>query len=358
MKKRQKALVILSPGFAANEADTTCLPTQQQLVNALNEDFPGVCIIILAFQYPYSGKTYQWNNATVIPFNGKNKGKLFRLFVWLRAWKQLSTLQKKYSLIGLFSFWYGECALVGTLFGKRKGIPHFTWLLGQDARKGNKYVNFLHPKGSELVALSDFLVKEFEKNYGVRPNHIISAGIESRLFDKGTVERDIDILGTGSLIPLKRYDLLIEAVKALHTNIPGIRAVICGKGEEENKLAEMIERCGMQSSISLAGEMSYGEVLRLMQRSKIFLHTSSYEGLGMVCLEALYAGAQVISFCKPIDNAIPHWHIVNDLDEMIHLARTLLQPGEIDHRPVLPYTMPGTANAVMQLFDHKEAAIS
>jgi glycosyltransferase involved in cell wall biosynthesis len=358
MKSSQKTFIILSPGFAANEADSTCLPAQQQLVNAIKEGFPSVRIIILAFQYPFAGKTYQWNNVTVVPFNGKNKGKLSRLFVWMLAWKQLAGLKKKYSLVGLFSFWYGECALIGTLFGKRNGIPHFTWLLGQDAREGNKYARFLHPKGNALVALSDFLAKEFEKNYGIQPAHIIPAGIDTRHFDKRTVERDIDILGVGSLIPLKRYDWFVEVVKVLHTTTPGIRAMICGKGEEEKKLAGMIELSGMQESITLAGEIAYPEVLRLMQRSKIFLHTSSYEGFGLVCLEALYAGAQVISFCKPVTIDIPHWHIVSDLDAMIRLSHTLLQSGKIDHSPVLPYTMAETASAVMQLFDHNETAIS
>jgi hypothetical protein len=33
-------LVILSPGFAANEADTTCLTSQQNLVKSLNKIYP------------------------------------------------------------------------------------------------------------------------------------------------------------------------------------------------------------------------------------------------------------------------------------------------------------------------------
>jgi len=32
MNKVEKTLVILTPGFAENEADTTCLPMQQTLV--------------------------------------------------------------------------------------------------------------------------------------------------------------------------------------------------------------------------------------------------------------------------------------------------------------------------------------
>jgi hypothetical protein len=51
MKKSQEILVILTPGFAADEGDSTCLPAQQQLVISWQEQFPGIPLIILAFQY-------------------------------------------------------------------------------------------------------------------------------------------------------------------------------------------------------------------------------------------------------------------------------------------------------------------
>ena len=40
MKHDQKTLIILSPGFAKDEADTTCLPAQQVFIKALNKNFP------------------------------------------------------------------------------------------------------------------------------------------------------------------------------------------------------------------------------------------------------------------------------------------------------------------------------
>ena len=124
--------------------------------------------------------------AEVIPFNGRNKGKLYRLLLWMRVWKQLNVLKKQHELIGLFSFWYGECALIGKLFGKRNRIKHVTWLLGQDAREGNKYVKLLHPHPDELVALSDFTAKEFERNYAVQPAYIITNGIDPHFPGTGT----------------------------------------------------------------------------------------------------------------------------------------------------------------------------
>jgi hypothetical protein len=88
-------------------------------------------------------------------------------------------------------------------------------------------------------------------------------------------------------------------------------------------------------NISLTGEMDHSTVLALMQRSKLMLHTSSYEGFSGACLEALYAGAHVISFFSPQDAWIRHWHIAVNKEEMIELALEILQSGNI--RPFTPF---------------------
>jgi hypothetical protein len=36
------------------------------------------------------------------------------------------------------------------------------------------------------------------------------------------------------------------------------------------------------------------------------------KGFGYVNLEALYAGASVVSFVRPMDEPIPNWHIANN----------------------------------------------
>lgn len=350
MNLQEKALLILTPGFAANEADTTCLPAQQQLVLAINKNFPTLKVIILAFQYPFLNESYQWHGNQVIALGGCNRKRLHRLLLWIRTWRKLNMLKKQYKVSGIAGFWYGECALVGKLFAKRNQLRFFTWLLGQDARDKNKYAKWLHPLPGELVAISDFTAKEFEKNYGTRPEHIIPNAVTPSIFSEYTGPRNIDIIGVGSLIPLKQYDLFVEVVTMLKKQNPLIRAVICGKGEEKEKLEWLIEQNGVQDNITLAGELPYKEVLQLMQRSKILLHPSSYEGFSGVCLEALYAGAHVISFANPKNEWIRHWHIVSDINEMRAVAEELLNDKGTLYRPVLAYDMNDSAAAFMQLF--------
>jgi glycosyltransferase involved in cell wall biosynthesis len=125
---------------------------------------------------------------------------------------------------------------------------------------------------------------------------------------------------------------------------------LCGKGDEEKKLRLLIEKFNLQNKITLTGELSHSEVLKIMQRTKIFLHTSSYEGFSGACLEALYAGAHVISFCQPMKQKIAHWHIVKDESEMVTKTMELLNDPSTDLTPVLPFTMDNSAREMMNLF--------
>src|SRR5450631_178116 len=222
MQHGKKTLVILSPGFPIDEADTTCLPSQQIFIRALNKNFPSLKIIILSFRYPFSTLAYQWYGNLVIPFNGEKKS----FIGWIGLWRILDELKKENNLIGLFSFWCGECGFIGKYFGKRNNLKHFTWIMGQDAKKGNRYIKLIRPQSHELIAMSDFLSQEFYRNYGVQPTHIIPNGIDSSLFPEQSVERDITILGAGSLIPLKQYDVFINALKKIAEKIPAAKAML------------------------------------------------------------------------------------------------------------------------------------
>ena len=351
---KPEALVILTPGFPADEADTTCLPPQQIFVKALKQTYPGVHLIILTFHYPFRADNYNWHDTEVISFNGKDRGKGFRLNTWIKVWKKLSALHKEYQLLGILSFWLGECALVGQRFAKRHGLKHHIWLLGQDAKAGNRYFKRSKPNSNNLIALSDFVADSFANSYGIRPRHTIPVGIDVGLFDHPSAERDIDILGAGSLIPLKQYHLLIETVRLAKLYFPKLRVAICGKGPEEEKLKQLIWQYKLENNISLLGEIPHNDVIKLMQRSRIFLHPSEYEGFGAVITEALYAGTHVVSFCRPMNGDIKHHYVVNDMNELQKQVIELLKQKVIDHDPVLLYSADQIARQMMELYRTKE----
>ncbi len=358
MTNKPDTLIILTPGFPGDETDSTCIPPQQIFVRVLKENYPQLNIIVLTLHYPFFSARYQWNGVEVISFGGERKGRLYRKIIGVRVWAELKKINKEYHIIGLLSFWLGKCAFIGSWFAEKYHLRHYCWILGQDAKAGNKYVKRISPKGKSLIALSDFIATEFHKNYGILPQHIIPVGIDTSLFAEVIPEKDIDIIGAGSFIRLKQYDIFIEVIKLLKEDFPDIKTCICGDGPEMMHLRTMIDLMDLDDNIKLLGRQSHAQVLTLMQKSTVFLHTSNYEGFGAVCLEALYAGARVVSFVKPMDADIENWHIVENKEDMVRVIRAILQNRDLKHRLVFPYSIHDNAKAAMKLFDYNPVAIS
>ena len=277
---------------------------------------------------------------------------IWRRLRWIRIWRQLVHLKRKHRITGILSFWLGQCALIANYFGRVCGLKQFTWILGQDARKGNRYIKWIRPHAHSLIAMSDSLANQLFEQYAIRPAHTIPNGIDTTLFPPSPNNRDIDMIGVGSLIPLKQYESFIEVARELKKETPFLKVYLCGKGAERSKLSSLIQQYGLEDTITITGERTHAEVLQLMQRSKLMLHPSSYEGFSGACLEALYAGAHVVSFQQPMDGWIRHWHIAEDLNDMKEITKRLLLTEGLPHNPVLPYPMPDTAKAIMKLYSH------
>ncbi|MEO7213466.1 glycosyltransferase [Mucilaginibacter sp.] len=349
-----ETLIILTPGFPADEADTTCIPPQQVFVKALKDNYPKLRIIILSFQYPFQEKEYLWHGIKVIAFGGQGKGGANRMVTWFKVWQCLRAIKERHKPIGILSFWLGEVAFVGSLFAKWNKLKHYSWLLGQDAKAGNKYARRIKPQSPGLIAISDFIVTQYQQNYGIKPGQVIPVGVSPQPFKNVGDARDIGLLAAGSLIPLKRYHLFVELVKELKKDHPNIRAVLCGAGPEMERLRALVAELELQDNLTIKGELPHQQVLDLMQHAKVFVHPSEYEGFSTVCLEALDAGAGVVSFIKAMNADIPNWHIANTPEEMHRIVGELLNDDTRKYQPAVPYSVNESAKTMMALFNYSE----
>lgn len=346
-----KKLFIFSPAFP-DEKDPGWLPPVQVFIRAMNRNFPEIKLIIFAFQYPYNTNEYTWKDNIVIPFNGMHKNRVRRLAMWFRILSTCYSKKRNREVIGVLSLWCGECAFVAKYCAKLFALKHFCWILGQDARDFNKYVKLIKPRPAMLVALSDFLKEEFNRSHKVKPAHVITNGIDTGMFEAMPVTKDIDVTGAGSLTTLKQYNIFIEIIAEARKHFPSIKAMLCGDGEEAAKIRNMVSERELSGNLELTGLLTQQRVLAMMQRSKIFLHPSSYEGFGTVCIEALYAGAHVISFCKPMHHNIKNWHIVSTKKEMLEKLIQLLSDQTLVFEPVMAYSIDNSARQMMELFGY------
>ncbi len=289
-------IVFFVPGFPQNEEDTTCIPALQLYVKYFHSINSCLNILVISFHYPFIRNEYFWNEINIYSAGGKNRGKISRLITWIRVIKYFIKIKYKFNIVGIHSFWLNECAFIGQLLSRIFHIPHVATIMGQDAKRSNKYLRFLYFPGITITSVSKFAADIFEKSINWKTANIIPFGIDNNNSYSSNDNRNFDIIGVGSLIPLKNYNLFVEIIGELVKDFPTLKAVLIGDGELKHITEKNIFEKGLSKNIQLIGEIPRSRVLDYMMQSKIFLHTSSYESQGLVFLEALYCGLYVVSF--------------------------------------------------------------
>ncbi|HMH52710.1 MAG TPA: glycosyltransferase [Candidatus Acidoferrum sp.] len=100
------------------------------------------------------------------------------------------------------------------------------------------------------------------------------------------------VAALGRLVPVKGFDLLVEAMPALLAAVPAAHAVIIGDGPEEAALAARAERLGVLSRVRLHGPSS--DVAALLAAADVLAAPSRNEGMGRALVEAMALGVPVV----------------------------------------------------------------
>jgi glycosyltransferase involved in cell wall biosynthesis len=298
--KRRTSIVILVPGFPGSEAETDCLPPVQNFVKAIARRNPDVEINVVSLQYPFSAGTYTWNGAIVHAMAGRNKRFPLRFRSWLQAAWCVRHLMKSRDVVALHSFWLAECTYVAAQVARMTGTKHIATICGQDALSENPYLKHLRFDEMTITAKSQTAAEAFRKSTGRDVDHVIPTGLdlEALAVSVETAERSIDLLGVGSLTPIKDFRSFLKIVNAVKQHYPSLRCAIIGEGPERFSLEREIKEEKLQDNVRLTGHLRRDEVLQNMRRARILLHTSRYEGQGYVFLEALASGMRVV--CRDV----------------------------------------------------------
>ena len=95
-------------------------------------------------------------------------------------------------------------------------------------------------------------------------------------------------------MPVKRFELLIDAAIRLKASHPDLRLVIAGEGYERPALEEQIRRGGAEEWISLPGFVDDKELVDLYRSSWLVASSSLREGWGMTVTEAGACGTPAV----------------------------------------------------------------
>ncbi len=350
-KKPEGTIVFLVPGFPENGQDTSCIPALQNYVLCFSRTHPELRTIVIAFQYPFSRGWYSMGNISVYSCGGQNKRGIFRLMVWIRAAVVLTRIRAGAKISVIQSFWLSETALVGQYMSGILGVTHLAAIMGQDALESNPYLGRLNFSKMIVTCGSETAARHFFKSTGQRPDYIIPIGLDRDMpeFLGNHPARDIDLIGAGSLIPIKNYRLFIEIIAELRMEFPNIQCVVIGDGAERDQLEKMIAGLNLDKQIRLTGHLTRAEVISLLRRSRVFLHPSEYEAQGYVFLEALFAGLHIVKHDTGYPESGEKIHICKNKHEFVKEISGLLRAMP-DYNPVLLKTINETVDDYHKIY--------
>lgn len=307
------------------------VPFIQQFIEGFATHHSDVSLTIYSLYIP-KGKPYNWKTINVIPLNGE-KGSLFsKLYLIVKSTIIISNHIRKSHADGILSFWYNETALIAKIVSFINSKKHYTWLQGQDVKNANFYMKYLRPKPNSIIALSSHQNNILYNELGFKAKVVNPIAVNPSFFPSlNTKQREIDILGAGSFIPLKNYHLFLGAVLDIIQHQHSIKVVLIGNGPLHDQFKDFIKENNLENNIKLTGLLPHKDTLAYMNNAKIFLHTSNFEGGGMVLYEALYSGCQLISTIPIEDNTTPNFHHCSSKKEIVDtLKKLLLTPKSIE----------------------------
>ena len=225
--------------------------------------------------------------------------------LWMTSRTIQEALKSRKSGVGSFSFAFGITAfphgllarLAGTIAGKKTGI----WWIGTDLGR-----QLCHP-------LVGFIYKAFLRNCDLT----LTMGSVSRckLIGAGWPEyRTFAILNAHNLdrfypdfgpkcwdiINVGRHDrnhkrlhILLQAISLVRHSIPNVSCVLVGDGPDRRRLKSLCKNLKINENVEFLGRRA--DVPNLLNRSRVFVMCSGWEGLPASMIEAFCCGIPVVT---------------------------------------------------------------
>jgi glycosyltransferase involved in cell wall biosynthesis len=154
------------------------------------------------------------------------------------------------------------------------------------------------PKLSHVSVLTDDTAEWLRREIGVHRIGVIPNPLRFPIPTGEPVVPPFDgsgslLLAVGRLLPVKGFDLLIDAFAVLAQQHPDWKLVILGEGPERSALEEQVRAHGLAERVEMPGMV--GNVGDWYATADLLVMTSRAEGLPMVLIEALASGCPAVA---------------------------------------------------------------
>jgi len=163
-------------------------------------------------------------------------------------------------------------------------------------------------RGTEVVTLADPSRDELlAAGFPADRIHVVPPGVNPVFSPGGTRSPSPLVVAIGRLVPVKRFDLLFDAVAEARGSVANLELVVVGEGYERAELEAQRHRMGADEWIHLPGRVHLAELIDLYRRAWVVASASLAEGWGMSLTEAAACGTPAVATA-----VTGHRHAIHD----------------------------------------------
>ncbi len=358
------------PGFGADEEDW-CIPVFTNLVRsvALRAE-----VVVYPLHYPFRRGSYRAFGADIHGLSERKRRGFGRLMQWRELELHLKRLHRKAPFDLIHGFWATETGYLASGIARRLGIPSVVSLAGGEmariegmtygAQKSpihRRLVDLSLTRATAVTAGSGWLAGLAPERIGEKLT-VLPFGVDTEMFAPAPPRSGTQLLAAASMIPLKDYPTLFQAITTVRRTIPGVELEVAGAGPEMERLRRSVYELGLEEIIRFAGLLPYEEMPDACRRASLFIHASRYEAQGMVTLEALATGLPVVSTRVGVAADLPDHlvyttspgnagemaaAIIRSLSTPVHAHRTATEGVDLIRRT---YSLPAVTDKLLTLY--------
>lgn len=249
--------------------------------------------------YPYKGKLISLNMSL-------SNGFLFKIYYFLKGFFQFKKIVKKENPDHIISFGV-PADLMSLLVSPSKTLigVHSLWSKSHKGIIEKNLIKLLFNKAKKFICVSKTVAEDLKENFNIKQEKI---KIIYNPIDIEKIQKQADqpielehqeifknpvIINMGRFSEEKNHYFLIKTFKEIKKKIKTVKLVILGDGEKRIFLEQLIKELGLEDSVHLLGIQD--NPFKFLAKAKVFVLSSSREGLPCSILEAMACGLPVIS---------------------------------------------------------------
>jgi len=232
--------------------------------------------------------------------------------------------------------------------------------LRRNLNKYNKIIVICDDMKKEMIEMFPELEKKIERIYNPFDfEKIISKSKKKEELnnkEKLLIKDDYIIMVSRIETKMKDYETLLNAYQVFLKENPTLKLYLLGDGPNRKEVEDMISERKLEKNVTILGQKKNPYVW--IKNAECLVHSSKYEGFGMVLVEAMILGVSVISTSCPVGPR----EILEDgkngvLIEVGNSKEMALKLNELTNNDKLREKYINNANKSIERFDSKKIKI-